>query len=159
MSSLGLQMSYFRSLTTELWPLINVRIRFALNIWWMNLWISIRFCICIDIVKFWDHKTFSLFFDELWPLIDVTILFLFSILGIDRYNLVNFCACIDIDNIWIYMVTYYFSLVFNRVMVIDWLWKFVYAQFSCELIDGSWLNFVYTLVLSKSRKEPSHKKN
>ena len=41
----------FGQFLTELWPLIDVRILFMLDILWINLWISIKFCICIDIVK------------------------------------------------------------------------------------------------------------
>ena len=42
---------YFWSILAELWPLIDVSILFMLNILWINLWISIKFCICIDIDK------------------------------------------------------------------------------------------------------------
>ena len=41
----------FGQFLTELRPLINVRILFMLNILWINLWTSIKFCICIDINK------------------------------------------------------------------------------------------------------------
>ena len=41
----------FGQFLTELWPLIDVRILFMLSILWINLWISIKFCICIDIDK------------------------------------------------------------------------------------------------------------
>ena len=36
---------------TELWPLIDVRILFPLNIFNTNWWISTKFCICIDTHK------------------------------------------------------------------------------------------------------------
>ena len=36
---------------TEFWPLIDVRILFMLNILWINLWISFKFGIRIDIDK------------------------------------------------------------------------------------------------------------
>ena len=41
----------FDQFLTGLWPLIDVRILFMFNILWINLWISIKFCICIDIYK------------------------------------------------------------------------------------------------------------
>ena len=41
----------FGQFLTELWPLIDVRILFMLNILLINLWILIKFCICIDIDK------------------------------------------------------------------------------------------------------------
>ena len=41
----------FGQFLTELWPLINVRILLMLNILWFNVWILIKFCICIDIDK------------------------------------------------------------------------------------------------------------
>ena len=50
-SMLCLMLVIFREFSTELWPLINVRILFMLNILWISLWISIKFCICIDIDK------------------------------------------------------------------------------------------------------------
>ena len=40
----------FGQFLTELWPLID-RILFMLDILWINLWILIKFCICIDIDK------------------------------------------------------------------------------------------------------------
>ena len=42
---------YVLLILTELWPLIDVRILYMLNILWINLGISINFCICIDIGK------------------------------------------------------------------------------------------------------------
>ena len=41
----------FGQFLTELWSLIDVRILFMLNILWNNLWISIKFCIGIEIDK------------------------------------------------------------------------------------------------------------
>ena len=41
----------FGRFVTELWPLTNVRILLMLNILWINLWISIKFCVCVDIDK------------------------------------------------------------------------------------------------------------
>ena len=41
----------FGWILTELWLLIDFRILFMLNILWINLWISIKFCVCIDIYK------------------------------------------------------------------------------------------------------------
>ena len=50
-SMLFLKHVIFGQFLTEFWPLIDVRILFMLNILWINLWISIKFCICIDIDK------------------------------------------------------------------------------------------------------------
>ena len=41
----------FGQFLTELWLLINIRILLTLNILWIDLWISIKFCVCIDIDK------------------------------------------------------------------------------------------------------------
>ena len=41
----------FGQFLTELWPFLEVRILFMLSILWINLWISIKFCVCIDIDK------------------------------------------------------------------------------------------------------------
>ena len=50
-SMLYLMHVIFGQFLTELWPLIDVRILFMFNILWIDLWISIKFCICIDIDK------------------------------------------------------------------------------------------------------------
>ena len=41
----------FGQFLTELWPLIDVRFLFMLNILWINLSILIKFYLCIDIDK------------------------------------------------------------------------------------------------------------
>ena len=48
-SGLGLQMGHIRLLTTELWPLIDVKMCFFLNIFRTKGWILIKFCVWIDI--------------------------------------------------------------------------------------------------------------
>ena len=74
----------FRQFLTELWPLIDLRILFMLNILWINWWISFKFCICIDIEssKFgWLNNIFRSFSTELWPFIDVEISFMLNFFG------------------------------------------------------------------------------
>ena len=39
----------FPNFSTDLWPLIDVKISFFLNIFRNNEWILIKFCLCIDI--------------------------------------------------------------------------------------------------------------
>ena len=53
----------FGQFLTELWPLIDVRILLMLNILWINLWISIKFCLCIVIDKMliWMIEQYILF--------------------------------------------------------------------------------------------------
>ena len=46
---------YIWSILTELWPLIDVRILFKLNILWINLWIMIKFCTYLNDPKFSDR--------------------------------------------------------------------------------------------------------
>ena len=46
---MGLLQVYFCKFVTELWPLIDVRISFPLNIWKITRWILTRFFLCIDI--------------------------------------------------------------------------------------------------------------
>ena len=90
----------FGQFLTELWPLIDIRILFMLNILRINLWISIKFFICIDIDKIWMiEQYFSSFSTELWPLIDVEILLMLNILWTNWRILIKFCKCIDIDKI------------------------------------------------------------
>ena len=48
-SSLGLLSVNFRQFSTELWPLNDVILSFPLNIFSMNKWILIKFCICNNI--------------------------------------------------------------------------------------------------------------
>ena len=47
----------------ELWPLIDVRILLMFNILWINLWILIKFCVCVDIdkTKIWMSEQYFLF--------------------------------------------------------------------------------------------------
>ena len=56
----------FGQFLTELWPLIDVRILFMLNILWINLWISRQ-----DVDTEWLNNIFRSFSTELWPMIDV----------------------------------------------------------------------------------------
>ena len=61
----------FGQFLTELWPLIDIIILFMLNILWINLWISIKFCICIDIDKMWIwmiEQYFSFIFNRVMAL-------------------------------------------------------------------------------------------
>ena len=50
-SRLGLLSIDFRKFITELWPVIDVRISFLLNILTTNRWNLTKICICIDINK------------------------------------------------------------------------------------------------------------
>ena len=61
----------FGQFLTELWPLIDVRILFMLNILWINLWISIKFCLWIDIDKLYIwmiEQYFSFIFNRIMAL-------------------------------------------------------------------------------------------
>ena len=51
MSVLGLQMDKFRQISTELWPLIDVRIWFSLSIFDISLLIFFKLCMIVDIGK------------------------------------------------------------------------------------------------------------
>ena len=56
---------------------------FFLNIFRINGWILIKFCICIDEYKIHvvsKHVIFGQFLTELWPLIDARIMYMFNIL-------------------------------------------------------------------------------
>ena len=60
----------FGQFLTELWPLIDVKILFMLYILWINLWISVKFCLCIDIDKMWIRmieQYFSFIFNSYGP--------------------------------------------------------------------------------------------
>ena len=76
--------SNFGKFATELRPLIDVRIKFLLNILKTNRQIKTKFCIHIIIDKIYVVICKSLFFcnfaTELQPLIDVRIWFLLNIL-------------------------------------------------------------------------------
>ena len=68
----------FLNFSTELWPLIGVKISIFRN----NEWILITFCVCIDIwsMLWLIHIIFPNFSTELWPLIDFRIMFMLNIL-------------------------------------------------------------------------------
>ena len=87
---------YFWSILTELWPLIDVRILFMLNILWINLWILYMHWYWQD-VHLDDWTIFFIHFQQLWPLIDVEISFMLNILWTNWWILIKFCKCIDID--------------------------------------------------------------
>ena len=75
----------FLNFSTELWPLIDVKISIFLNIFRNNEWILIKLCLCIDIMymipMLWlIHIISPNFSTELWPLIDFRILFMLNIL-------------------------------------------------------------------------------
>ena len=53
---MGFQMGKFLQIFTELWPLTDVQNCVLLNIFLINEWIVIEFCVCAWIV------TFSIFF-------------------------------------------------------------------------------------------------
>ena len=75
--------SNFGKFAAELRPLIDVRIKFLLNIFKTNRPIKTKFCIHIIIVKIYIVICKSLFFTnllQLQPLIDVRIWFLLNIL-------------------------------------------------------------------------------
>ena len=76
--------SNFGKFATELQPLIDVRIKFLLNILKTNRPIKTKFCIHIIIDKIYVVICKSLFFrkfaTELRPLIDIRIWFLLNIL-------------------------------------------------------------------------------
>ena len=87
----------FGQFLTELWPLIDVRILFMLNILWINLWILIKFCICIDIdmIEIWRiEQYFSFIFNRVdW----CRNSFMLNILCTKWWILIKFCKCIDTD--------------------------------------------------------------
>ena len=61
----------FGQFLTVLWSLIDFRILFMLNILWIKLWISIKFCVCIDIDKMqiWMiEQYFPFFFNRVMAL-------------------------------------------------------------------------------------------
>ena len=69
----------FLNLSTELCPLIDVRILIFRN----NEWILIKFCLCIEIYGpflLQMHIIFPNFSTELWPLIDFRIMFMLIVL-------------------------------------------------------------------------------
>ena len=57
-SMLYLMHVMFLSILTELWPLIDVRILFLLNILWINLWISIK--MIEQYLSFFSNKVMAL---------------------------------------------------------------------------------------------------
>ena len=45
------------------------------------------------------------------------------------YNLIKFWICIDIDKIYVGIAKHQFSLIYNRVMVLEWCQNFVSVQY------------------------------
>ena len=143
-SRLGLLRINFHKFITELWPLIDVRILFPLNILRTNWWILTKICICIDIDKGLLHDNFCKFITVLWPLIDDRILFLLNILRTNLWTLAKFCICIDTD----IEVGIFTNL---QQSCGPWLMsEFHFRLISWEQIDGIWPNFAYALILTRS---------
>ena len=134
----------FDQVLIELWPLIDVRILFMLNI----MWILIKFCICFDIDKMqiWRIEQYLFSFStDLWPLIDVEILLMLSILWTNWWILIKFCKCIDIDNVD--KDNYIFFFVIFQLSYGPWLMsEFYFHLMSWEPVDGFWWNFVYAVL-------------
>ena len=70
----------FQNFSTELWPLIDVKISIFLHIFRNNEWTLIKFCLCIDIYDPWcDYYTlFSELFNRV--VIDFRSMFMLNIL-------------------------------------------------------------------------------
>ena len=102
----------FGQFLTELWPLIDIRILFMFNILWNNLWILIKFCICIDIDKV--------------DLDDRTIFFVHFQQSYGPWLMSEFCFHLisweQIDGFW-----------WNFVYAVLWLAHEIFLNFSTEL--------------------------
>ena len=59
--------------------------------------------------------------------------------------------CIDIEKILVGIVTCHFSLICKRVMALDFLQNFVSAQYLENKSTDLSPNFVYDLILTRSR--------
>ena len=91
--------------------MIDVKIRFLINILRKEEQNSTKFCIHINIDKIYVgivNAHFHKFATELRPLIDVRIQFLFSILIMNGQNLTKFCMDIIIKNIYVGIVKGHF---------------------------------------------------
>ena len=107
--------SNFGKFSTELRPLIDVRIEFLLNILKRNRAIKTKFCIHIIIDKTYVGNVnhfFRKFVTELRPLIDVRIWFLLNILRTNKQIETKFCIHIIIDKILVCIVNSCFFLKF-----------------------------------------------
>ena len=122
-SMLFLMHNIFGQFLTMLWPLINVRIFFMINILWINLWISIKFCICIvtDKMQIWMIEQYFLFIFNRVMALDWCWNFLWT----NWWILIKFCKCIDTDKMEIRTITNYFSLFLNGVKALDGCQNFV----------------------------------
>ena len=112
--------SNFGKFLTELRPLIDVRIKFLLNILKTNRPIKTKYCIHIIIDKIYFavvNHCFLQICDRV--LIDVRILFLLHILRTNRQIETKFCTHIIIDKIYFGNVNLCFSQIYNRVMALD----------------------------------------
>ena len=114
--------SNFGKFATELWPLIDVRIEFLLNILKTNRPIKTKFYIHTIIDKTYVGNVnycFSKFATELRPLIDVRIWFLLNILRTNKQIETKFCIHIIIDMIYVGIVNLCFSQMYNRVTALN----------------------------------------
>ena len=82
-----------------------------------------------------------IFVPELWPLIYSKISLTFNILRKNGQNFTKFYICILIDKIYVGVVTHQFSHICTRVMALDLLRNFVFAQY----LEYKWTDFDQTL--------------
>ena len=162
-SRLGMLRVSFCKFIRELWPLIDVKISFPLNILRQQvngIWPKFAYALGIltrsrlELLRVSFHKLIT----QLQPLIDVRILFPVNILRTNClrtnwWNLTNFFMCIYIGKIQDGIITSLFLQICNRVMSLDWCQNFCFHSVSWEILDhyGFWPNCAYALILTTSK--------
>ena len=140
----------FGQLLTQLWPLIDVRILFMLNILWISLWISIKF--------FYMH-----WYWQDVDLDDWIIFFVHFHQSYDTRLMSKFCLCSisygPIDGFWLNFVnaliywqnvgkdTYkLFFVIFQLSYGLLLMSESYFHLISWEQIDGFWWNCVHAVL-------------
>ena len=154
-SMLGLLSVNFRKFIIELWPLIDVRISFLLNILRTNWWNLTKFWIYIDTDKLWIRIA-SCQFSQTYN--RVMALDWCQNCVSDQYlenKLMEFDQILHIPLYWEDLGWDYYksiSQICIKLMTLDWRQNFVSAQYLEDYSqDGFWPNFAYALILTTSR--------
>ena len=147
----------FSQFLTELWPLINVRILFMLNIFWINLWIQSNYQI-FYMDWYWqdvDLDDWTTVFDHFQQNYGPWLMSKFRLCSISCGPVMDFDKIVYMHWYWqnVGKDNYKLFFVIFQLSYGPWLIsKFHFLLISWEQIDGFWWSFVYAVLWQKDMK-------
>ena len=142
-SSLGLLHAIFGKFVPELWPLIYAIISFPLNFLRIGVFHQILYMHSYsqDLRLGYHSLFFAYLYQSYGPWFAPKFCFFSYVLRTNGQNFTKFYICIHIDKIYVGIVTHHFIDICTRVMALDLLQKFVFAQ----CLENKWTDFDQTL--------------